>query len=323
MASKTLIISSVILVLVFLGVNTFLLNNFLGRETPESSDSAYNPQINPSDFMPKVDNKYLNFPEGKKFIYEGKTEEGIERIEVYSTGIIKNVMGVNVIEIRDKEYLNGELIEDTKDWFAQDKEGNIWYFGEDSKELIDGKVSSTEGSWVAGYYDAKPGIVMEANPKIGDIYRQEYSPGEAEDMGQVIALNVNVKTRYGEFTNCLQTKDWNPLENDQGEYKYYCPKVGNLVYEESIEDREGVQLIAIEGISKAAEPEKEPEPLKTQITEQEAIAIAKKEIDGKVTDVEIEKKFGRNCYVVEMDDDGKEIDVIIDINTGEVLGTED
>jgi len=274
--------------------------------------------------MPKVDSKYLSFPEGKKFIYEGKTEEGIERIEAYSTGKIKSIMGVNVIEIRDREFLDGELIEDTKDWFAQDKYGNIWYFGEDSKELVDGKISSTKGSWVAGYYGAKPGIVMEADPKIGDVYRQEYYPGEAEDMGQVIALDAQVKTRYGEFTNCLQTKDWNPLENDLGEYKYYCPEAKALVYEASIEDNEGVQLIAIEDISaETKEPEKEPEPLKTGITEQQAMEIALKEVDGKVTDIEIEKKFGRTCYVVEIDDDGTETDVIIDVQTGEVLGVED
>ena len=115
------------------------------------------------------------------------------------------------------------------------------------------------------------------------------------------------------------------MEPGDDEYKYYCPEVSGLVYEVKIEDGEGAQLINVEknSDSKKIEVKDEPvEELKTKITEQEAIAIAQKEVEGKVTDVEIEKKFGKAAFVVEIDADGEETDVIIDIDTGQVLGIE-
>lgn len=318
----------IVLVVIFAALNAFLMKYVFpdkGTDKPEKSlEDAYNPQINPSDFTAKISNKYLAFTPGTKFTYEGKVEEGTERTEVYVTDNIRRVMGVDVVEVRDQVFLNDELIEDTKDWYAQDKFGNVWYFGEDSKEIVNGKVASTAGSWVAGYYGAKPGIVMKANPQVGDVYRQEYYPGEAEDMGEIVALGVKIKVKYGSFSDCLQTRDWNPLEPGDDEYKYYCPEAGNMVYEVSIKDGEGAQLIGIEKGSNVAAIKEEPlQELKTQVTEQEAIAIAKGEVKGDVTEVGIEKKFGKTAWVVEIDSDGEEIDVIIDIDTGQVLGTED
>jgi len=276
------------------------------------------------DFSTVINNKYLTLTPGTIFIYEGQTEEGLERIEVYVTNDIRQVMGVNTLVVWDREWLNNELIEDTKDWFAQDKYGNVWYFGEDSKELIDGMVVSTEGSWESGVNGAQPGIVMKANPQVGDTYRQEYYKGVAEDMGEVVALGVQVTGPYGSFTDCLQTKDWTPLEPGDEEYKYYCAEVGNVVYEVEIDDGESAQLIGIMFNYQPPEPVKE-EPrqvLKRDITEQEAIAIAQQTVSGRVTDIEIEKKYNRAVYAVEIDDNGRETDVIIDIATGEVLGIE-
>ncbi|MBS3102839.1 PepSY domain-containing protein [Candidatus Woesearchaeota archaeon] len=333
MESKNLAIMFLIILVAVMALGTFLIieasrkgANIQTSQTTATGE-AYNPQINPADFSTKINNKYLTFAPGTKYIYEGSTEEGVERTEVYVTNNIKKIMGVNVIEVRDMVFLDDELIEDTKDWYSQDKFGNVWYFGEDSKELIDGKVASTEGSWVAGYYGAKPGIVMPANPEVGDVYRQEYFPGEAEDMGEVVSLGVSIKVKYGSFSNCLQTKDWNPLEPGDEEYKYYCPEVGNVVYEVGIEDGEFSQLIDVKKGSdsnKQTEIKDEPvEELKTQITEEEAKAIALKRVPGRVTDFGIEKKFGKATYVVEIDpDSGPETDVIIDIETGEVLGIE-
>lgn len=333
MKSKSIVISGlIIIVAIVIVLNLVLINNFFytdeGSKKTQSSvtEGDYNPQINPADFSTRISNKYLTFTPGKTYIYEGKTEEGTERTEVYVTNNVKNVMGVNVVEVRDRVYLNNELIEDTKDWYAQDKYGNVWYFGEDSKEIIDGKISSKKGSWAAGFYGAKPGIVMKANPKVGDIYRQEYYPNEAEDMGEVIALGVKIKVKYSSFSDCLQTKDINPLEPGDEEYKYYCPDAKGLVYEVGIENGEFQQLIDIKKDSdkKSAKIIEEPvEELKKDITEEEAIAIALKEVKGEVTDVSIEKKFGKAAYVVEIDaDNGPETDVIIDIETGEVLGIE-
>ncbi|MEK6876659.1 MAG: hypothetical protein AABX63_04555, partial [Nanoarchaeota archaeon] len=252
MKSRTLAVSGLIIIVAIIILNLFLVINLfyneeMGEQKIQSSaiEEAYNPQINPADFTTKISNKYLAFTPRTTYTYEGKVEEGTERTEVYVTNNIKKVMGVNVIEVRDRVFLNNELIEDTKDWYAQDKYGNVWYFGEDSKEIIDGKVSSTKGSWAAGYYGAKPGIVMKADPKVGDVYRQEYYAGEAEDMGEVVALGIKIKVKYGSFSDCLQTKDWNPLEPGNEEYKYYCPDAKGLVYEVGIRNGEFQQLIDI------------------------------------------------------------------------------
>ncbi|MBI2523178.1 hypothetical protein HYW19_02195 [Candidatus Woesearchaeota archaeon] len=253
MKSKNIAISGLIMVVIIIIIlNLVLINNLFynneGSEKikPIAIEETYNLQINPADFGTRVNNRYLTFTPGATYIYEGKTEEGTERTEVYVTNNIKNVMGVDVIEVRDRVWLNDELIEDTKDWYAQDRYGNVWYFGEDSKELVNGKVVSIEGSWEAGVDGAKPGIIMRSEPKIGDAYRQEYYKGKAEDMAEVVALGVKVKVKFGSFSDCLQTRDWNPLEQGYGEYKYYCPQAGNLVYEIGIENGEGAQLISIE-----------------------------------------------------------------------------
>ena len=246
MKSKNIIILLLIVfIILFVILNMFLANTLVKKEASKPEE-VYAPQINPGDFVSKIDNKYLAFTPGKKFIYEGKTEEGIERTEVYVTNEKKSVLGVNAVVVRDRVWLNGELVEDTKDWYAQDKYGNVWYFGEDSKEIANGKAVSTKGSWEAGVDGAKLGIVMKANPEVGDSYRQEYYKGEAEDMAEIVSLGVKIKVKYGSFSNCLKTKDWTPLEPDADEYKYYCPEVGGLVYEVKTKGGDGAQLIDVE-----------------------------------------------------------------------------
>ena len=215
-------------------------------ESGKPKEAEYNPKIDPKDFVSKIDNKYFTLAPGRKFIYEGKTSAGTERIEVIVTDESKRVMGVTATVVRDTAWLEGELIEDTKDWFAQDKEGNVWYFGEETKEYEKNKVVSTKGSWEAGVDDAKPGIVMPASPKVGDSYRQEYFKGEAEDMGDIVALDRKVTVKYGTFENCLQTRDWSKIEKSLNEYKYYSPDIGFVVLEKAVKGKERVELVSVE-----------------------------------------------------------------------------
>jgi hypothetical protein len=121
---------------------------------------------------------------------------------------------------------NSTLAEKTVDWYAQDDKGNIWYFGEDTKEYKNGVVTSTHGTWEAGVDNAKPGIVVKANPQIGGFYRQEYRPGQAEDEARVISLNAVEKTPAGTFNNVLVTKDIDPLNPDKIEHKFFAPGTG-------------------------------------------------------------------------------------------------
>jgi hypothetical protein len=145
--------------------------------------------------------------------------------------------------VRDTVTLDGELIEDTFDWFAQDIDGNVWYLGEDTKEYENGEVVTTEGSWEAGVDGAEAGIVMLANPQVGDAYRQEWYPGHAEDVAEVVSLNEEVTVPFGTFTNCLQTRDFSTLEPELNEFKYYCTSVGAVTLEVVIDSGERVELI--------------------------------------------------------------------------------
>ncbi len=162
------------------------------------------------------------------------------------TNQTKTILGVTNTVVLDTVWdEDDELVEETYDWYAQDKEGNVWYFGEDSKEYEAGVLVSTAGSWEAGVDGAKPGIIMEANPQIGDSYRQEYYVGEAEDMAEVLSLSETASVPYDSFTGCLKTKEWTPLEPDIVAHKYYAPGVG-CVMEIMVEGgSEHVELIDV------------------------------------------------------------------------------
>ena len=214
-------------------------------ESKGSFDEFYAPVINPDNFISGVNNEYFPLTPGAVYTYEAETEDGTETITVTITSQTKVIMGVTCMVVNDKVELDGELIENTDDWYAQDKDGNVWYMGEYSEEWEDGELEGTEGSWESGVDGAYPGIIMPANPILGSPYRQEYYYEEAEDWGKVVAFGVTVETPYGTFTNCIKTEDWNALEPDVLENKYYAPGIG-IVKEEVVDEDEVVLLINIQ-----------------------------------------------------------------------------
>ena len=163
--------------------------------------------IYPDNFVRTIDNPFLVLTPGSTFIYTGETEEGIETVEIEVLSDTRTVMGINCVVVRDKAYLEGELIEDTYDWFAQDKDGNVWYFGEDVDNYENGVIANHYGSWEAGVDGAQPGIIMLGNPVIGLKYRQELYSGEAEDQGEVVANNESVQVAIGTFNGCLKIEE--------------------------------------------------------------------------------------------------------------------
>jgi hypothetical protein len=189
---------------------------------------AYNPTINPADFVTVIDNPYFPLTPGSIYVYDGITEKGNEHVEVMVTNETKVILGVTCVAVRDTGTVNGVLEEDTIDWYAQDKNGNVWYFGENSLSYEGGLIMSLEGSWIAGVDGAKPGIIMKANPQVDDLYRQEFALGVAEDMAQVLALNQSTTVPAGTYSNCVETKDFSPLEPDVNEHKFYALGVGNV-----------------------------------------------------------------------------------------------
>ena len=195
-------------------------------------DEPYEPSIDPSDFSELIDNPYLPLTVGNLWTYDGQTEDGLEHIEFKVLNETKIVMGVTCAVVRDTVTVDGELVEDTYDWFAQDSRGNVWYFGEYSTEYEDGKAVSTEGSWEAGVDGAHAGIMMLANPYDSLTYRQEYFEDEAEDMGMVISTDETVTVRGETYRDVIKIKDFTPLDPKAFGYKYYAPGVGVVLEEE-------------------------------------------------------------------------------------------
>ncbi len=194
-------------------------------------DMPYLVNIDPANFEDTAltGNDFFPIISGTTYVYEGEDEDGLAvRVEEEHTTDTKVIMDITCVVVNAREYVDGELVENTFDWYAQDKEGNVWYFGEDSREMEDGQVVDTHGSWEAGVDGALPGVIMLAHPIEGLWYRQEYWEGEAEDVGQVLSLSKTVSVPYGTFDNCLQTAEWNPLEPGIVEHKFYASGVGLL-----------------------------------------------------------------------------------------------
>lgn len=190
----------------------------------------YAPTINATDFSPNIANRYVTLTPGMKLTYESIGEGGaVEVIEITVTNETRTIMGVEARRVNDKATVNGVLVEDTRDYLAQDREGNVWYFGEEVDNYKDGKIDNHKGSWIGGVDGAQPGIWMKASPKVGEKYRQEYYKGEAEDVARVISISETVTVRGKTYSNCVKTLDTSLIEAALKEEKYYCPEVAAQV----------------------------------------------------------------------------------------------
>ncbi|MEK7595025.1 MAG: hypothetical protein AAB443_00330 [Patescibacteria group bacterium] len=214
----------------------------LEEKKPVLMDPA---KIDPLRFTTTINNKYFSLPVGRELTYEGKTEDGLEKIVISINGDTKLVAGVKTLIYRDKVWLDGELVEDTRDYLAQDDMGNVWYFGEDVDNYEDGKLLDHEGAWLAGVDGAEPGLWIKAEHVKGDSYKQEYYKGKAEDMRDVISTSEPLKIKMGSYTNCVKMYDWTPLDKDAREYKYYCAELGAMVLETNFTGGERIELVGI------------------------------------------------------------------------------
>lgn len=195
---------------------------------------VYHPELSPTDFVAVVNNPYLPFPDGATWRYEGTSDGAEEVIEVTVTGDRKTILGISATVVRDTVTVDGAVVEDTYDWYAQDTDGNVWYLGEDVKDYEDGNVVSTAGSWEAGVDGALPGIVMPGRPTAGDPYRQEYLAGEAEDMMEVLETGSTLTVAGRTYDDVIRTRDWTPLEPDVVEEKAYARGVGKIVERKTV-----------------------------------------------------------------------------------------
>jgi hypothetical protein len=205
----------------------------------------YNPSIDPAKFVRTIDNRYLPFIPGTGYHFEGvrgKTPQTDDEVVTHRT---KRILGIRCTVVRDTVSEQGKPVERTFDYYAQDKQGNVWYMGELSLEKRHGRLVKASDSWQAGVNGGKPGIIMPAHPKRGDAYRQEYyPPGQALDEARVIGYGGSVTVPDGTFKRPLVTLERSPLE-PQAEKKYYVAGIGEVKERAVKGHHEAFQLVSV------------------------------------------------------------------------------
>jgi hypothetical protein len=187
-------------------------------------------ELDPSEFRTEIDNPYWPMTPGSRWVYTETDAEGsVARVVVTVTDRTKTIMGIDARVVHDQVTEDGEIKEDTLDWYAQDADGNLWYLGEDTTEYENGKPKTKEGSWEAGVDGALAGIIMPADPQAGMTYREEYYKGHAEDGASIIGLNGLAKVPYGRFDHCVQTRNFSGIEPNVIEEKLYARGVGVIL----------------------------------------------------------------------------------------------
>lgn len=215
------------------------------RSAPKAPPTT--PLPPPSHFIQQVDNLYSPFLPGMRWIYGGQTAKGQERITVDVLKRTKMIEGIRTTVVHDVVKLDGELIEATFDWYAQDLRGNVWYLGEATKEYRNGRVVSREGSWEAGVDGAMAGIVMFAHPNLNEPYRQEFYRGHAEDQAQFLTLSTQATTEAGHFSHVRLTEDTTSLDPTVVELKFYAPGVGIVQEFDLSPDAARTELLSFQG----------------------------------------------------------------------------
>jgi len=198
----------------------------------------------PSSFANAVDHPYMPLTPGTTFVYKGKAD-GVTARDVFTvTDQTKTILGVVTTVVRDQVFTKGKLAEDTFDWFAQDTDGNVWYFGEDTRELDKkGNVTTTEGSWQAGDNGNRAGIFLPAAPAVGQVFKAEDAPGVAEDCTEIAALHASVESKFVSSNDALKTREFSLLEPGVIDNKYYVRGVG-LVLEQTVQGGTDVLQLA-------------------------------------------------------------------------------
>src|SRR3954453_348423 len=171
----------------------------------------------PAPVSARVDNRWFPLKPGTVIRYAG-TDEGTPSKDIFVvTNKTRPVPGGRARIVHDRVFEHDRVVEDTLDWYAQDGAGNVWYFGENTKELdAHGRVTSREGSWEAGRDGARAGIFMPARPRVGRSYRQEYYKCHADDHFKIVSIRGAR----------MITHEWTPLEPRVLDEKVYARGLG-------------------------------------------------------------------------------------------------
>lgn len=185
-------------------------------------------------FTLEIDNPFFPLAVGSQLILEGVDDEGTE-VMIVTTVLDETeiVAGITTRVVEEDEFEDGERVETSRNFFAQAPDGTVCYFGEDVNDFEDGMIVDNSGEWRAGENGAVPGIIMPADPMVGDIFSQEGAPGVAEDQAEIVAEGETFDVEAGTFTDTLRTEDCNPLEEDSIDEKVYFSGIGLAIDEDA------------------------------------------------------------------------------------------
>jgi hypothetical protein len=202
-----------------------------GDDEPAAETGGAATSAGPSGLSATVDHPLIAFDSVRLAVFEGTegdpdTGETVEiRVESEVLEETDTVAGEPVTVVLVKDFEDGELVEETRDYYAQDAEGAVWYMGEHVDDYEDGRIVGHDGQWFAGRRGAVAGLFMPVDPQVGQLFEQERAPGVAEDRSTVVDLGRRVTTPAGRFSGCIKTRDEAPLDR-LVEFKFYCPGVG-------------------------------------------------------------------------------------------------
>lgn len=290
----------------------------LGNNLQDSQDNF---RVDPQNFIKGVTNPYFTLVPGRKFRLAGRTPEGIDVIkELLASDRTEDILGVNTQAIWEREFRDGALVSDTKKWYAEDKEGNVWLFGQDEIEIFGGFAKGSGDSWKAGIDGARAGIVIPANPKVGDALHTEYS-GYSDQKAHVVSVSESINIPQGAFSNCLKIRDYQD-EKGKPEDSFYCKDVGNLSLE-SIPGTFGkIQLTDVEDHFSTSGMNIHYPEFKVSIDEAKAKELALDAVDGAKSVANLTIKLWENkpAYAIEvLKEEDKKVMVYLNVQNGSIV----
>jgi hypothetical protein len=201
-----------------------------GATTTATGDRAEIPD--PGDCTAEVDNPLAPLSSIGSKIFEGSEKDPdtgqviLTRSEQRTLEGSETIAGYPVTAVESLGFEDGAQVDKTVAYYTQCGDGTVWFVGEKVDEIDEGEVVNSD-QWEAGVDGAKAGLLMPADPKVGQRFEPERVPGVSEARAKVVAVGVPVKTKAGRFTGCIKTEDFSPLD-EVTEFKWHCPRVGSV-----------------------------------------------------------------------------------------------
>lgn len=205
-----------------------------GGGCPETNTSITVCDPDTGVFSLTIDNEFFPLVVGDVLVLEGEDDEGtFLEIMISVLDETEVVAGVTTRVVEEAEFEDGEVVEISRNFFAQAQDGTVCYFGEDVDDFEDGEIVGHDGEWRAGVDGNLPGIIMPGNPEVGMVFSQEVAPGVAEDQAEIVLFGETIDVPAGTFSDTLTSLDCNPQENGATDEKVYIRGIGLAIDEDA------------------------------------------------------------------------------------------